>query len=164
MDWYFYRTSLMKSNLLAILLALGALSPVSAQNNRGAITGRVLDSSGAILQGAQVQLQPKAVTAGSDERGEFLFTDLAAGDYKVSVSYVGFDAYEQDVKLDAGETKTLEIQVKVTSQTDSIIVTSDRPRGEAEAINRTRMADNILQVIPADVIRSLPNANIADAL
>jgi TonB-dependent receptor len=160
----FLQNLAMKSNVFAIILALGALSPVSAQNNKSAITGRVLDSSGGILQGAQVQLQPKGVAAGSDERGEFLFTDLAAGDYKVSVSYVGFEAYQQDVKLDAGETKTLDIQLKITSQTDSIIVTSDRPRGEAEAINRTRMADNILQVIPADVIRSLPNANIADAL
>ena len=41
---------------------------------------------------------------------------------------------------------------------------SGRESGEVEAINRTRAADNILQVLPAEVITSLPNANIADAL
>ena len=31
-------------------------------------------------------------------------------------------------------------------------------------MNEERTADNIVQVLPADVIRSLPNANMADAL
>src|SRR5262249_10313730 len=52
----------------------------------------------------------------------------------------------------------------VKSKNEEIIVTAPRVHGEAEAINRSRDADNILQVIPADVITSLPNANIADAL
>jgi len=45
-----------------------------------------------------------------------------------------------------------------------VLVTAPRASGEAEAVNRERTADNILQVLPADVIRSLPNANMADAL
>ena len=36
--------------------------------------------------------------------------------------------------------------------------------GEADAINTTRTADNIIQTLPSQVITSLPNANVADAL
>ncbi len=54
--------------------------------------------------------------------------------------------------------------LKVASASDEVIVTAERPHGDAEAINRTLAAENILQVLPADVITSLPNANIADAL
>jgi len=36
--------------------------------------------------------------------------------------------------------------------------------GRRRAINRTRASDNILQVLPVEVITSLPNTNIADAL
>jgi TonB-dependent receptor len=43
-------------------------------------------------------------------------------------------------------------------------VYAGRAYGDAEAINRTIAAENILQVLPAEVITSLPNANIADAL
>ena len=43
-------------------------------------------------------------------------------------------------------------------------MTVARPRGEAEQINRQRTADNIVQVLSAEVITSLPNANIADAV
>ena len=45
-----------------------------------------------------------------------------------------------------------------------ILVTAARSRGEADQINRERTADNIVQVLSAEVITSLPNANIADAL
>ena len=56
------------------------------------------------------------------------------------------------------------MRLEVGSASQEILVTADLPRGEAEAINRTRMADNILQVLPAQIITSLPNANVADAL
>src|SRR5207253_1640252 len=45
-----------------------------------------------------------------------------------------------------------------------IMVYAERGHGEAEAINRERTADNILQVLPSEVITSLPNANVADAI
>jgi TonB-dependent receptor len=154
----------MNSRFLFLAMAVVCAMPAAAQSNKGSISGRVVDISGAILQGAQVELSPKALTVGTDERGEFHFTDLTPGHYKLSISYVGFEASQSDVTVAAGESKPLEVQLKVNAQADSVIVTADRPRGEAEAINRTRMADNILQVLPAEVIRSLPNANVADAL
>jgi TonB-dependent receptor len=68
------------------------------------------------------------------------------------------------VTVAAGQTAKVEAVLQVASRNDNVIVTAERPRGEAEAINRTLAAENILQVLPADVITSLPNANIADAL
>ncbi|PYU63642.1 MAG: hypothetical protein DMG56_09240, partial [Acidobacteria bacterium] len=41
---------------------------------------------------------------------------------------------------------------------------AERASGEAEEINRQLTADNLVQVLTSDVIRSLPNANMADAL
>ncbi|PYU41443.1 MAG: hypothetical protein DMG54_19825 [Acidobacteria bacterium] len=45
-----------------------------------------------------------------------------------------------------------------------VLVTAERASGEAEEINRQLTADNLVQVLTSDVIRSLPNANMADAL
>ena len=142
----------------------GYASPAAAADTKGSIAGRVVDSSGLILQGAQIQLQGKELAVPSNAEGEFVFTDLAPGTYKVQVSYVGFKAFEKDVTVAAGETDRLDVQMQVASANEEILVTAERPRGEAEAINRTRMADNVLQVLPAEVITSLPNANVADAL
>lgn len=148
---------------MAIVFAL--VAPAMRGQGRGsAITGRVADSSGAVLQGARVQLQPRGVTLTTNESGEFTFTNIPPGAYTVTISYVGFESVTQAVSIGANPVEPINVQLKVKSQNEEIIVTAPRVHGEAEAINRTRNADNILQVITADVITSLPNANIADAL
>ncbi len=147
-----------------LLLTLSLSSLAGAQATRGAISGRVVDPSGAILQGAQITLQPRGLSLASNAQGEFAFVDLAPGDYKVTISYLGFVTSEADVKVASGEVARADTQMKVGSVSQEVIVTAERPRGEAESINRTRAADNVLQVLPAEVITSLPNANVADAL
>jgi TonB-dependent receptor len=150
-------------NLAAALALTACASPLEAAG-KGVITGRVVDSSGAVLQGAQVRVQPLELTVATNAQGEFSVTDLAAGAYKLEVSYVGFRSFEKDITLTEGDAQNLDIRMEISSANEEILVTAERPRGEAEAINRTRMADNVLQVLPAEVITSLPNANVADAL
>jgi TonB-dependent receptor len=149
---------------VAALVITGYVLPADAVDAKGGIAGRVVDSSGLILQGAQVQLEGKDTAVSTNAEGGFAFTDLVPGSYKVLISYVGFRPFEQDITVAAGEVQTLDVHMDVASANERILVTAERPRGEAESINRTRMADNVLQVLPADVITSLPNANVADAL
>jgi TonB-dependent receptor len=148
---------------LAVALVQGHTSPVAA-DAKGVIAGKVTDSSGAVLQGAEIGLQSRNEKISSDAQGDFLIPDLAPGDYRVTVSYVGFSNLEVAVTVKAGETSRVDAKLTVSSANEQVIVTAERPHGEAEAINRTRMADNLLQVLPAEVITSLPNANVADAL
>ncbi len=158
--------SFVQASVLILIAGLASAACATAAENtaKGVIAGRVVDSSGAILQGAQVRLQPTEQIAWSDASGEFSFINLTPGSYKVVVSYVGFEAFQTDVQVTGGETQRFDAKMQVGSVSEQIIVTAERPRGEAEAINRMRMADNILQVLPAEVITSLPNANVADAL
>ncbi len=148
---------------LAVLAAAFA-SVLSAAGATGTITGRVVDESGAVLHGAQVAVTGAGITGATDELGEFKFTSVPTGDYKVTISYVGFQDYSSDVKIVDGQTASVDVKMQVGSVAQQVLVTDERPRGEAEAINRTRVADNILQVLPAEVITSLPNANVADAV
>ena len=152
--------------MIAAAIAVSGAVPLDAQSQtaKGIVTGRVTDTTGAVLQGAQIQLQPKGVTVASDVQGEYTIPDLSAGDYKLTISFLGFKEFSTDVKLAAGENKSVEAKLEVASDAQQVLVTADLPRGEAEAINRTRMADNILQVLPAQIITSLPNANVADAV
>ena len=68
------------------------------------------------------------------------------------------------VTITAVTNHDVDVKMEVTSQRDQIFVTAERVSGEAEAINREKTADNILQVLPNEVFTSLPNANIADAV
>ena len=157
-----FHRSLALRLLTGIALAFFALSMFG--QSKGAITGRVADSSGAILQGARVQLQPGGITLTTNAWGEFTFINIPQGTYTLTISYVGFEPYSQSVTVGTNPVEPINASLKVKSKNEEIIVVAPRVHGEAEAINRTRGADNIVQVLPAEVITSLPNANIADAL
>jgi len=134
------------------------------QGRKGSITGKVTDSSGGVLQGAQISIEPTGVTAASDVQGQFLINDLDPGSYTVTVTYVGLAKFTQNVNVAAGQAASVEAKLALESQNLEVLVTAERPAAEVEAVNRERTADNIVQVLPDEVIRSLPNANMADAL
>ena len=154
----------LSSTLLALLCFCLLGTFAFAQSGKGSLSGHVADTAGAVLQGAQVELLPRAGTVATDEQGEFTITNLAPGTYTVLISYVGFEPFTQEVIISAGKNTQLRAEVNIAKKNAEVTVISGRQSAEDEAINRTRAADNILQVLPAEVITSLPNANIADAL
>jgi outer membrane receptor protein involved in Fe transport len=117
-----------------------------------------------VLKGAQIEIEPVGISGVSSNQGNFTITNLAPGNYDVIVSYVGFAPFSTNIVVNAGAVTRVDALLKVASKNEEVVVYAERPHGEAEAINRTRSADNILQVLPSEVITSLPNANIADAL
>jgi TonB-dependent receptor len=147
--------------IASVVLCCAALT---AQTGKGIVSGRAVDTGGGVLQGARIELQPGGARAASNTQGEFTITDVAPGAYKVTISFVGFSPSTKDITVSGTETTTVEAILKVASTNEEVVVTAERVHGEAEAINRTRTAENVLQVLPAEVIKSLPNANVADAL
>jgi TonB-dependent receptor len=138
--------------------------PVAAQDAKGSIAGTVKDSTGGALKGALVDVQPSGAKAVTDEQGLFRITDVPVAQYTVTISYVGLANFTKTVDVLAGQPASTDAVLNVADVTDQVVVVADRVQGEAEAINMERTADNIIQVLPAEVIRSLPNANMADAL
>lgn len=137
---------------------------VLAQGQMGSIGGTVTDPSGAVLQGAQISLGSKGVSVASNQQGLFYINGVAPGIYTLTITYVGFATFKKTINVAAGQTIKVVARLQLRSSTQSVLVRAPRVGGEAEAINIERTADNILQVLPEQVIRSLPNANMADAL
>src|SRR6202163_3103452 len=150
--------------VLSVIVSLFAVTPARAQQATGKISGVVKDKSNAVLPGASIELQPKGPSTTSDAEGQFTILNLVPDSYTLVVSYVGFAAFQTSVTVAPGRTAHVDAVLNVASEGESIIVTVERAHGEAEAINELRTADNILNVLPAEVITSLPNANIADAV
>jgi len=140
------------------------LTSVAAQERAGSISGKVTDNSQAALRGAEIQLQPSGQKAVSGDTGEFTMPGVAPGHYTLTVSYVGFNSFSTEVNVASGQATSVDAVLQVEKVMEQVTVTSGRQFGEVEAINRERVADNILQVLPAEVITSLPNTNIADAV
>jgi TonB-dependent receptor len=151
--------SLLASFTLILLVPLGA----NAQRATGTITGRAADKQGAVLPGARVRLQPGDITGATDALGEFTLIGVAPGDYTLSISYVGFADFTQQIRVTAGQVSRVEARMDVSAKNEVITVVTDA-QGVAASINEQRTSDNILDVMPEGVIQSLPNENIADVV
>lgn len=152
------------SFLLLTFAGLLQLNSALAQSNKGTITGQVTDATGAVLKGAKVSLDPAGLSVATDIQGEFLIPNVAPGSYTVTVSYLGFASFTQKVDVAPGTAAAVRTRLEVAEQNLQMLVSTPRPSAEAAGINEERSADNIVQVLPSEVIRSLPNANMADAL
>ena len=141
-----------------------AISPPAHPDERGTISGRVTGPDKVALQGARVEIQPIGLTAVSDAQGQYSISDVPAGNYTLSVSYLGFAPFSASVSVPPGGVAQLDAELRIESVSQQVIVRGERERGEIEALNRERTADTIIQVLPAEVITSLPNTNVADAL
>src|ERR1700681_591641 len=158
------RKSLYTVCLVALISNLLWMIPAAGQDRSGTVAGVAKDSSTSTLQGALVQLDPGGKRTVSDSQGQFRITDVVPGDYTLTVSYVGFAPFTKSINVQSGQEINVDALVEVASVSDQVLVTAERAQGEAEAINIERTADNIVQVLPAKVITSLPNTNIADAV
>src|ERR1700737_3739614 len=150
--------------VVLFLIGLFQLPRAFAQGGKGSISGTVTDSSHAVLPGARIEIDPAARKAVTDGQGQFRISELPAGTYKVSISYVGFIPEVQSVTVSAGQVATFDAALRVSSVWDEVIVSGVGLQREAEAVNIQRTAENIVQVLPSQVIMSLPNTNIADAV
>jgi TonB-dependent receptor len=152
--------------LLAIALLPSLASATSgdkgATASNGIVSGTVKDTAGAVLQGAQISLQPTAITVASDAQGDFVIPNLVPGTYTATISYVGFNNTVSTVEVKAGQTTALNATMTIGSSNQQVLVNANLV-GDALAINEQRTSANILNVETDTQIQSLPNANVADA-
>src|ERR1700716_2324348 len=93
-------------------------APALAQDARGTIVGRVIDSSGAVMPTAEVRAvnvaTGVAVSAKTNESGNFSLPYLVPGLYNVTTESAGFKKSVRDnVQVRVGETVQLSIEMAI---------------------------------------------------
>ncbi len=99
-----------------------------SQTGKGVIDGVVKDPAGAVLQGAKIEMQPQLRPITTNGQGEFTVTDVPAGTYAVTITYVGFAPYAGSLTVVAGQTAHVDAKLQVASAADQVEVTADRPQ------------------------------------
>ena len=154
----------MRMGAAVSFVSLVASTALMAQTGHGSLTGSVTDAQNRSLQGAQVVVNPGNFTTVTDQQGSYTFPSLPSGTLTVTVDYEGFSHFSEQVMVANGQSAHADAALTVASSTENVDVITGRQGGEVEAINRTFNAPNVINVLPADVIMSLPNANVADAI
>jgi hypothetical protein len=113
------------SIVAALLFCVGAFSQVTTS----VLDGTVSDPQGAIVPGAEVIVSNAAtgqvLKAVADDRGHWTLPSLPAGSYRVSIALKGFRTTTiDDVKLDAGVPKSVNVNLEVGAINETVEVTA----------------------------------------
>jgi Carboxypeptidase regulatory-like domain/TonB dependent receptor len=121
------------------------------------LNGTVLDQSGRPVVGANVRVTNTATatvyTAKSNESGFYVVANVPPGTYDLRTSFTGFANYSQTgIVLTVGQTATVNVNLRVASLGETIVVTTEAP-----IIEPTRT--EISQVVATEQIQTLPISN-----
>ena len=116
--------------IVAVLLACSGQSALAQLRIVGSISGTVQDPNGAVVPNARVVVkdQQTGLTRESTttEGGTFVFPDLAAGTYTVTVSVAGFKTeLLPNVSVSTSKTTDVLIKLEVGQPAETVTVASD---------------------------------------
>jgi len=146
-----FRLSWIAVVLLAFTLPGGI---AVAQETRSMIFGRVLDSSGAAIVGAEVVITNTdtnvTVRLSTNETGYYEAPLLLPGGYQVSVQSAGFKKFQrQGIRLPISTRAQIDVVLEVGNVTESISVTAEAPLLETNAVSTGQVIDQrSLQDLP----------------
>jgi len=116
---------------VAVAFCLSAIT-ASAQINPSHLTGTVKDAQGAVLPGVTVTATSPALlgaqTVTSEANGVYRFPNLPSGVYTVTFELQGFQTMKREnIKLDVGQTLTIDASLQIATLQESVTVTSEAP-------------------------------------
>lgn len=140
--------------LLIVALLLLGVSPAFGQIDRGAIAGKVVDTSGAVVPKATITVTNKDTGVASstpvNETGEYQVLALIPGKYSVKASAQGFEtAVRDDIELHVQDRLTIDFTLKVGSINQEVVVSAGEP------LLHTQNAD-VGSVVDEERVNDLP--------
>ena len=132
------------AGVLSILLLTAA--GVGAQESRGAITGRVLDSQGGVVPGAKVAVTNTATNetrrGETNATGYYEFNYLEPANYTVTVEVAGFKkSVRPNVTVQVGSRLEIDARLEVGQVVETVEVRADVPLLETTSASGGRVLD-----------------------
>ena len=150
-----------------------------AQDPYGRITGRVVDSAGAVVPGVSVRVRNTETnvetSVNSDSQGNYEARNLVPGQYQVVAETRGFKRYQRGpIEVRVGDVLTVDIGLVIGDVSESVLVTDQAPLLEAataslgQVVDRRRLIDlsmpasnvsYLIQLAPGIISATPPTGN-----
>ncbi|MXZ55799.1 MAG: TonB-dependent receptor [Gammaproteobacteria bacterium] len=128
----------------------------------GQISGEVSSKdTGRSLAGAIVSIDELSFETTADSEGDFSFEEVPSGTYELTVKYLGFQTFTEEISIEDDETTSLTVELVDTIEN---MVVYGQASSTAAALNQQRAADIVSSVLSSDDFGQLPDANLSEAL
>lgn len=156
----------MKNKLLFLVtLALLTLFNVSYGQKGQSISGIVKDAeNGDFLPGAAIIMEGTNYATITDNQGNYSFYGLPAGEYNLTIKYIGYKDYAAVITLNNGEKLTHNVELTPAFiELHSVNVIGQR-QGQMKALNQQKEADNQVNIVAQEQMERFPDLNTAEVL
>lgn len=154
-------------NQAQFLLSLSAFlfMSVLSYGQKGSIAGKIKDAvSGEDLIGAYVVIEGTAYGASTDFNGAYIIPNIEAGDYTLTVTYIGYQSQTKNASVEAGKKIKINFELEFGGVTLGAVQVTAQAKGQMNAINDQLNAQSIVNVVAAERIQELPDANAAETV
>ncbi|MCH7398040.1 TonB-dependent receptor [Belliella sp. DSM 107340] len=129
------------------------------------LKGKVIEAeTGEPLFGASIILEGSASGIATAASGEFFFLTTSTGKQVLIISYLGFETKRINIDINSEELDLGIIQMGSDAQNLALFEVRASLEGQQRAFNQQRTADNIKNIISADLIGRFPDLNVAEAM
>jgi len=116
--------------LISALLLVSCSVSLYSQDARGALVGTVVDTTGAVISGVQVDVTNKAMgtklSLRTNEAGFYIANFLIPGTYQVSAEHPGFKKFLRDnIEVRVNDRIEVEVRMEVGTAEQSVTVTAE---------------------------------------
>src|SRR5215467_4052470 len=119
---------------LTVLLLVGSASAQTSTS--GALTGVVVDQTGAVIPDALVKLSDFAKgttdSAKTDSMGAYQFSFVRPAKYTLTIEHSGFDEERRSVVIQVGPTVTVNVTLRIATTSSEVLVSDQAPIIQAD--------------------------------
>jgi TonB-dependent receptor len=133
----------------------------------GEIKGHVYDKhTKEQLVGATISLKPSTIKTSSSLDGGFIFKNLPAGSYKLTISYVGYIKLDTAITIYDNDKTVVDFYLIPLGTRLSDVVISSGGNGASDeyAKRKEQIANNIVNIVSANAIAISPDITVANVM
>ena len=131
----------------------------------GTISGVIKDGgTGGTLPGANVVLVGTAMGAATNRDGEYFIPRVPPGEYTLLITYIGYEDVRIPVTVEPDQRSKRNVALNFELIAGEAVVVTAQLEGQARAINRQLTSNTITNVVSAERIQELPDANAAESV
>ncbi len=154
-----------KAVTFLLLITISALSSyLSAQGGTASLIGQITDTDGNTLIGATVYIEEVNKGTIADVNGNYQFVGIAAGEYTVTFSYIGYQEEKRNISLERWDVIRLDVKMQISAMGLDEVVITGQAVGQHAAIQQQRNASGIMNVVSSEKLQELPDVNVAEAV
>ena len=154
-----------KRLILVIVFGLFIAAQGALAAGSGTLKGKVYDSdTHEELPGASILIQGTSIGASTDINGAYSIPNAPSGEETIIVSYVGYVALTTQVTIGEGQNVVKDFYLTPQAVTTKNVVVTAQARGEMQSINQELSSTQLVNVVSAEKMKELPDANIAESI